>query len=188
MLNGQNTYAQQQQQQQQQQQGGGASGALGAAKGSKQKADNDGQRRQPPPPSRRGQTMRDIGVVSAADILSESELIMLKGLKSKGAATARAPPLRPPPSALAVVGHASVSVKPSSRRTGTHAGGVRILRGSLGPSPGRQTSFLQKHRGTILLFVTAWFVYQLFISPHFIAPLVKTEPELLSVEESQEQP
>ena len=65
---------------------------------------------------------------------------------------------------------------------------MRILRGSLGPSPSRQTSFLQKHRGTILLFAAAWFVYQLFISPRFIAPMVQTEPELLSVEESQGEP
>ena len=169
-------------QQQQQQQGGAAGGGANSS----QKKTDDSRRKQQQ--RRRQGQMSDMGVVSASDILSESELKMLQGLKTTGG---RATAPRPLSSSSSESGHdTSVSIKssmlekvaPSQRR----AADVRILRGSLGPSTRSRFSFLQKHRWTIMLFLAAWFVYQLFISPRFIAPMVQAKPEL--IEESQEQP
>ena len=169
-------------QQQQQQQGGAAGGGANSS----QKKTEDSRRKQQQ--RRRQGQMSDMGVVSASDILSESELKVLQGLKTTGG---RATAPRPLSSSSSESGHdTSVSIKssmlekvaPSQRR----AADVRILRGSLGPSTRSRFSFLQKHRWTIMLFLAAWFVYQLFISPRFIAPMVQAKPEL--IEESQEQP
>ena len=170
-------------QQQQQQQGGAAGGGANSS----QKKTDDSRRKQQQQRRRQGQ-MSDMGVVSASDILSESELKVLQGLKTTGG---RATAPRPLSSSSSESGHdTSVSIKssmlekvaPSQRR----AADVRILRGSLGPSTRSRFSFLQKHRWTIMLFLAAWFVYQLFISPRLIAPMVQAKPEL--IEESQEQP
>ncbi len=169
-------------QQQQQRQGGAAGGGANSS----QKKTDDSRRKQQQ--RRRQGQMSDMGVVSASDILSESELKILQGLNTTGG---RATAPRPLSSSSSESGHdTSVSIKssmlekvaPSQRR----AADVRILRGSLGPSTRSEFSFLQKHRWTIMLFLAAWFIYQLFISPRFIAPMVQAKPEL--IEESQEQP